>query len=554
MASLRGIQVFYYVQGEKGDGEDDLNVFIAKPSGAAGGGLSGLTLDDVLRSFPLRGCGHFHFRFKVPARSIGATGGGPSGKGWVWLDVNDPGAPLPTHDGTSVFAKVLRTDALRCSARRTPSHMRAKMTAVVTPQTRAAAARRARAEAELRARAGGMGARPTRAARSANPIGPSSSSSSSSSSSAPSRASASSPASNFASAASMASSGANSNSGGVRQTTAAAGSKSAPPRQAPSTATRGGVGAGAAAKVGAGAGAAAAAAAGAAATTKTTTKRSVKNPMKQNGSDEKSKSNGASGSMQTPASGAQGAGAGIDKDKLKRRNSPLFDLGDIGSDSTASTSSSSAADVAKAAAAAAVAAAATSGGGGGDWDLFGGGGGGGGGGGTAAMAAADVSIQQQMEKEIARKCKDGMSDAVRAKIEARTREKFRKIQAAVDAKREGDAATAKANDEAMNARRELEKTLEKWKGNAKVGKAKDIRGLLANLHTVLWERAKWKQINMGHVLKPKRCKLHYRKAILVVHPDRVQNDDSATPQMKYTADIVFATLNEKYKEFEEAEL
>ena len=46
----------------------------------------------------------------------------------------------------------------------------------------------------------------------------------------------------------------------------------------------------------------------------------------------------------------------------------------------------------------------------------------------------------------------------------------------------------------------------------------------------------------------------YRKAILIVHPDRVQNDESATPQMKYTADIVFATLNEKYKEFEEAEM
>ena len=31
-SSLRGIQVFYYVQGERGDSEDDLNVFIAKPS------------------------------------------------------------------------------------------------------------------------------------------------------------------------------------------------------------------------------------------------------------------------------------------------------------------------------------------------------------------------------------------------------------------------------------------------------------------------------------------------------------------------------------------
>lgn len=55
------------------------------------------------------------------------------------------------------------------------------------------------------------------------------------------------------------------------------------------------------------------------------------------------------------------------------------------------------------------------------------------------------------------------------------------------------------------------------------GKERNIRALLSTLHTVLWEgETRWKPVGMADLVTPEQVKKYYRKAALVVHPDKVQ--------------------------------
>lgn len=54
------------------------------------------------------------------------------------------------------------------------------------------------------------------------------------------------------------------------------------------------------------------------------------------------------------------------------------------------------------------------------------------------------------------------------------------------------------------------------------GKERNIRALLSTMHTVLWEgESRWKPIGMADLVTPEQVKKVYRKAVLVVHPDKV---------------------------------
>lgn len=55
------------------------------------------------------------------------------------------------------------------------------------------------------------------------------------------------------------------------------------------------------------------------------------------------------------------------------------------------------------------------------------------------------------------------------------------------------------------------------------GKKKNIRALLASLHTVTWEECNWKETNMSEMITPAQVKKVYRKACLAIHPDKVIN-------------------------------
>ncbi|XP_078426625.1 cyclin-G-associated kinase isoform X2 [Cetorhinus maximus] len=78
------------------------------------------------------------------------------------------------------------------------------------------------------------------------------------------------------------------------------------------------------------------------------------------------------------------------------------------------------------------------------------------------------------------------------------------------------------------------------------GKERNIRALLSTLHTVLWEgETKWKPVSMADLVHPDQVKKVYRKAILVVHPDKATGE----PYEQY-AKMIFMELNDAWSEFE----
>ncbi|NWU88969.1 GAK kinase, partial [Upupa epops] len=78
------------------------------------------------------------------------------------------------------------------------------------------------------------------------------------------------------------------------------------------------------------------------------------------------------------------------------------------------------------------------------------------------------------------------------------------------------------------------------------GKERNIRALISTLHTVLWEgETKWKPVTMAELVTPEQVKKYYRKAVLVVHPDKA----TGQPYEQY-AKMIFMELNDAWSEFE----
>uniref|UniRef100_A0A665WYV0 Cyclin-G-associated kinase n=1 Tax=Echeneis naucrates TaxID=173247 RepID=A0A665WYV0_ECHNA len=78
------------------------------------------------------------------------------------------------------------------------------------------------------------------------------------------------------------------------------------------------------------------------------------------------------------------------------------------------------------------------------------------------------------------------------------------------------------------------------------GKERNIRALLSTLHTVLWEgETRWKHVGMADLVTPDQVKKYYRKAVLVVHPDKA----TGQPYEQY-AKMIFMELNDAWSEFE----
>lgn len=47
---------------------------------------------------------------------------------------------------------------------------------------------------------------------------------------------------------------------------------------------------------------------------------------------------------------------------------------------------------------------------------------------------------------------------------------------------------------------------------------------MSTMHTVLWDgETRWKPVGMSELVTPDQVKKYYRKAVLVVHPDKVQH-------------------------------
>lgn len=66
------------------------------------------------------------------------------------------------------------------------------------------------------------------------------------------------------------------------------------------------------------------------------------------------------------------------------------------------------------------------------------------------------------------------------------------------------------------------------------GKERNIRALLSTMHTVLWEgETRWKPVGMADLVTPEQVKKVYRRAVLVVHPDKVREQKNVTDLLEH---------------------
>ncbi|XP_054437813.1 cyclin-G-associated kinase [Pteronotus mesoamericanus] len=78
------------------------------------------------------------------------------------------------------------------------------------------------------------------------------------------------------------------------------------------------------------------------------------------------------------------------------------------------------------------------------------------------------------------------------------------------------------------------------------GKERNIRALLSTLHTVLWDgETRWTPVGMADLVTPEQVKRQYRRAVLVVHPDK-----AAGQPYEQQARMVFMELSDAWSEFE----
>lgn len=78
------------------------------------------------------------------------------------------------------------------------------------------------------------------------------------------------------------------------------------------------------------------------------------------------------------------------------------------------------------------------------------------------------------------------------------------------------------------------------------GKERNIRALLSTLHTVLWDgESRWAPVGMADLVTPGQVKKQYRRAVLVVHPDK-----AAGQPYEQQARMIFMELSDAWAEFE----
>ncbi|KAK8683794.1 hypothetical protein V6N13_039842 [Hibiscus sabdariffa] len=86
--------------------------------------------------------------------------------------------------------------------------------------------------------------------------------------------------------------------------------------------------------------------------------------------------------------------------------------------------------------------------------------------------------------------------------------------------------------------------IQQW-SNGKVG---NIRSLLSTLQYVLWPNSGWKPVALVDIIEGPAVKRSYQKALLCLHPDKLQQKGAAS-DIKYIAERVFDALQEAWTHF-----
>ncbi|KAL3669288.1 hypothetical protein V7S43_005668 [Phytophthora oleae] len=141
--------------------------------------------------------------------------------------------------------------------------------------------------------------------------------------------------------------------------------------------------------------------------------------------------------------------------------------------------------------------------------------------------------------------KSTKSEDVRRAMEERERQVQRDVERARDELRKREEATRNMSAMKDSANVVLGPRLKTWAEDN--GRVKNIRTLLSTMHQVMWEDCKWTELNMGKLLMPNDVKKHYRKAMIIVHPDKAGGRNA---EQLLIAERVFAALNTAWDEFQ----
>ena len=140
----------------------------------------------------------------------------------------------------------------------------------------------------------------------------------------------------------------------------------------------------------------------------------------------------------------------------------------------------------------------------------------------------------------------GKSANVQAAVNNRVNEMRESQAKALQEVREREERKKMEEAEEDEVRKRLEPRIKAW--SEEHGKKKQLRALLASLHTILWPGANWKQVTIGDLLDDKKVKLAFHKASRVVHPDKAHHLDA---EKRFIAKRIFDALCQAKTEFDE---
>jgi hypothetical protein len=134
---------------------------------------------------------------------------------------------------------------------------------------------------------------------------------------------------------------------------------------------------------------------------------------------------------------------------------------------------------------------------------------------------------------------------VQAAVNKRVNDMKESQEKALKEVREREQKKKMEEEEEDKVRKQLEPKIKAWAEEH--GQKKQLRALLASLHTILWPGAKWKQISIGDVLPDAKCKKFFHKATLVVHPDKTHH---LPPDQRFLAKRIFDALCQAKTDFD----
>lgn len=174
------------------------------------------------------------------------------------------------------------------------------------------------------------------------------------------------------------------------------------------------------------------------------------------------------------------------------------------------------------------------------------------GGGVAGSSNAGAPPSSSIKRDVGIKLDmsnaAGKSAAVQKAMSDRMNEMEASRQKAVAEVKQREANKKQREDEEDKIRLQLEPKIKVW--SEEHGKKKQLQALLASLHTILWNGAKWKPINIGDILQPSKCKKFYFKATLVVHPDKTHD---LPAEQRFLAKRIFDALSQAKSVWDESQ-